>query len=435
VSETTARTRIDRIADRLPGGDAGLVVAVLFGLYALFVAFGLLLGLDVSGLVSSLQTITFFAAVYALLTLALNLQWGYAGLFNVGIVGFMAIGVYTMAILTRSPTPTSGPPGLGLPLVVGIVGGMAAAGLFGLVTAVPALRVSDDYLAIITVGLAEIVRIALESPTLQEVSLGGVTVGTGGPGGLGLPTNPIGALYYVDPSSPSEGTTALGDLVFGLTGAIDVDSAIVVSWTYTLVLLGFVVLFFVLLDRVGRSPFGRVLKAIREDELVAEALGKDTDRFKIKVFVLGCALMGLGGILWQGSQGFTSPSNFLPRQTFYIFIALIIGGAGSNTGSVVGGVLFAGLLFQGPPVVARTVEQFVQFDSSPSTVVDAIGPLASLDAGPLLAFALDNVANLRFVLVGVILIYLIQNAPQGLLGHRKEIASSVDLSEREDEET
>ena len=417
----------------LPGGDAALVLFVMLGLYAWVGAVGIVLGLDVSGLLNSLQTITFYTAVYALLALALNLQWGYAGLFNVGVVGFMAVGVYTMAILSRPLDPVSGPPGLGLPLPLGLIGGVLAASLVGLVATVPALRVDDDYFAIITVGLAEIIRIVIASPALDEFTIAGVETGTGGSSGLSLPRNPILEIYYVDAASPAAGTTAIGDAVFGVFEAVNVDPAVVVNITYVAVLVAFVGLYYLLLSRIGYSPYGRVLKAIREDELVAKSLGKNTDRFKIETFMLGCALMGLGGILWQGSQGFTSPQNFLPQQTFYIFIALIIGGSGSNTGSVIGGALFAGLLFEGPRLVSRLINRFAEFGSSPNTFVDAVAPLSALDPGPFLVYALDNLAYLRFILIGVILIYFIHNRPDGLLGNRTEISSPIDPLDRSSE--
>jgi branched-chain amino acid transport system permease protein len=224
---TAVRDRVDRP----PGGDAGLVVAVMLAIYGVVTTFGLLLGLDSNGLVNSLQTITFFTAVYALLALALNLQWGYAGLFNVGVVGFMAVGVYAMTMLTRPVAPASGPPGLGLSLPIGVLGGTAAAAVMGLVAAIPALRVDDDYLAIITIGLAEIVRITIASPALERFSVAGLETGTGGATGIGLPTNPVGRLYYADPASPAAGTTPLGDVAFGLFELLGVDPAIVVKIT------------------------------------------------------------------------------------------------------------------------------------------------------------------------------------------------------------
>ncbi|EMA49089.1 high-affinity branched-chain amino acid transport protein [Halococcus morrhuae DSM 1307] len=419
----------ERVAARLPDNDAVLILGVLFGLYVGFTVLGMALGLDIAGLASTLQRITFFAAVYALLALALNLQWGYAGLLNIGVAGFMAVGVYTMAMLTAPASPAAGGvPGLGLPLWVGVVGGMVAAALVGALAALPALRLKADYLAIVTLGLSEIIRLTYNSTTFQTFSIAGADLGTGASQGIQTPTNPVMALYYTTPSSPAAGKTGLGEAVFGFFKTLGLDEPVVVDWTYTIVLVIFVGLFYLLLTRVGNSPFGRVLKAIREDELVASSLGKNTNRFKIKTFMLGCALMGLGGILWQGSQQLVNPALFLPIITFYVFIALIIGGSGSNTGSVIGGALFAGLLFEGPTFVRRLVQQTVDLGGAPNTFTDAIAALGSLDVGPLLAYTLADVSSLRFVLVGVVLVYLVQNRPDGLLGHRKETAAAVSLA-------
>ena len=423
----------ERFTSRLPDNDAVLILGVLLALYVGFTVLGMALGLNVAGLASTLQRITFFAAVYALLALALNLQWGYAGLFNIGVAGFMAVGVYTMSMLTGPVNPEAGGvPGLGLPLWVGIVGGMAAAALVGAIAALPALRLKADYLAIVTLALSEIIRLTFNSTVFQTFSIAGLDMGTGASRGIPTPTNPVMALYYTNPSSPASPKTGLGEVVFGAFQTVSLGEPIVVSWTYTLVLVVFVGLFYLLLTRVGNSPFGRVLKAIREDELVASSLGKNTRRFKIKTFMLGCALMGLGGILWQGSQALVNPTLFLPIITFYIFIALIIGGSGSNTGSVIGGALFAGLLFEGPTFVKRLVDQTIDLGSAPNTFSGAIAPIFSaFDFGPLLAYGLGDIANLRFVLVGVVLVYLMQNRPDGLLGHRKEPAAAVDLSRRD----
>lgn len=420
----------ETLATAVTANDWRFVAVVMVAIYVGFTAFALALGQNVEGVVSTLRRITFLTAVYAMLALALNLHWGYTGLFNIGVAGFMAVGVYTMAALTTSPAAT--PPGLGLPLWVGIIAGVAMAGIVGGVAALPALRLEADYLAIVTVALSEIIRLSLLSTTLQRFTIAGVTLGSGGGRGIDLPTNPVRALYYRNPSDTSAGLTPLGNAAFELFGSIGIGPFTVIQWTYALVLVVFVAAFYWLLVRVGNSPFGRVLKAIREDELVASSLGKDTNRFKIKAFVVGAALMGLGGILWQGSRGFTSPGSFRPILTFYVFVALIIGGAGSNTGSVLGGALFASLLFEGPSFVGRLLEQAIEFGATPNTVVDALGPLLELDPLPIFAYTVDNIPSLRFVLIGVVLIYLMQNRPDGLLGHRKEIASSVDLFDRGD---
>ncbi|WP_323192620.1 branched-chain amino acid ABC transporter permease [Halostella sp. PRR32] len=421
----------DRLRDWLLTDDAALMLGVMIGLYALFTVFGTVLGLNFAGIVSTLQQITFFAAVYALLALALNLQWGYAGLLNIGVAGFMAVAVYTMAMLTAPVNaPAGGVPGLGLPIWVGILGGMLVAAVAGGVVALPALRLKADYFAIVTLAFAEIIRITYNSQLFQTFSVAGFEMGTGASRGIPAPTNPVLSLYYTDPSNYSAGTTAFGSMVFGAFGAIGLDEALVVDITYTLILIGFLVLYYVLLSRIANSPFGRVLKAIRNDELVARSLGKNTRWFKIKTFMLGCALMGFAGILWQGSQSLITPTQFTPMLTFYIFIALIIGGAGSNTGSVIGGALFAGLLFQGPVFVSRIVETVFSLGTAPNTFPDAVAGLAALRVEPLLAYTLSNLASLRFVIVGLVLIYLMLKQPTGILGHRKEIAASIDITER-----
>ncbi|PSQ43518.1 branched-chain amino acid ABC transporter permease [Halobacteriales archaeon SW_7_68_16] len=429
-----------------------MILGVMIGIYVLFALLGAVIYPTttlVSGLLRTFQRVTFLTAVYALLVLALNLHWGYAGLFNIGVAGFMAVAVYAMAMLTNPPT--ADPPGLGVPgafadlfgvvplgiapglghflgVLVAIAAGTLVAVLVGAITALPALRLRADYLAIVTVALSEIIRLTLVSRTFQTFSipLTGVELGTGAGLGISLPDNPVRVLYYRDPGAVASDPNALGDALFTAAGSLGVDESIVVNTTYTLFLIGVVVVFYWLLQRIGNSPFGRVLKAIREDESVARALGKDTRRVKIVVFALGCGLMGLAGILWEGSKGFTTPgsSTFIPLQTFYVFIALIIGGAGSNTGSVLGAALFAGLLFEAPPLVANVATELLGVSGNPGTFAAA---LATTQPNGIVAYAATNVFALRFVLVGVVLVLLMHRRPDGLLGGRKEIAASVDL--------
>ena len=420
---STATSRTDRI------NDAVLLLGFALGIYVLFTLVSFVLGLNLNGTVNTLRRITFLSAVYAMLVLALNLQWGYAGLFNLGVAGFMAVGVYTMGMLSTAPSST--PPGLGLPLPIGVLGGILAAALVGVVASLPALRLRGDYLAIVTLAFSEIIRRTYRSPVFQEFTVGGLSLGTGGSRGMSLPSNPIRSLFYENPTEITSPPSAFGNAVFSAAEGFGIQSTVVEGWAWAIVLLLVVAGIYVLLRRVGNSPFGRVLKAIREDELVASALGKDTRWFKIKVFALGCALMGLAAILWR-IGGIASTSSFMPIQTFYVFVALIIGGAGSNTGSVIGGAVFASLLFEGPNFVRRVVTELVPVGNAPNTFFDAVGALAGLDPTPLLAYTLSdvNVSALRLVLLGVVLIYLIQNRPDGLLGHRKEVAASVDLSER-----
>ncbi|EJN58964.1 branched-chain amino acid ABC transporter permease [Halogranum rubrum] len=417
--ESETRTPIQRLV----GSDAALVVGLLLAVYVVFIAIGTVLGYGINGQVNALARLTFLTAVYALAVLALNLHWGYTGLFNIGVAGFMAVGTYTMMMVSAAPDARV--PGLGLPLWVGVLAGMAAAAFIGLIAALPALRLRADYLAIVTIAFSEIIRISYLSSTLQSFTIAGTELGTGGGGGIGIQNDPDTVILETLNAIPG-----IGSVIGGITSAAQnagVQPSVVNNWLYAIVLLVFVVAFYWLLARIGNSPFGRVLKAIREDEDVARALGKNTNLFKIKSFMVGCALMGLAGILWQGSLGFVNPNTFLPQVTFFIWIALIIGGAGSNTGSVVGAALFAAVLFEGPRYVANVASQTLELGSSPSTFAGAVGALFDLEVATFFAYALNNIASLRLILVGLVLIWLMQNRPEGLLGHRKETASSIPL--------
>ncbi|MEY7847580.1 branched-chain amino acid ABC transporter permease [Natrarchaeobius sp. A-rgal3] len=398
---------------------AGLVVATFAG----FAIVGLFTGVGLNETVGFMRLVTFFAAVYALVVLALNLHWGYTGMFNIGVAGFMAVGVYTMAILTASPDGS--PAGLGLPIPIGVIGGMIAAGLVGLVVSLPALRVRADYFAIVTLGFSEIIRLALLSGSLRSVEIGGTEYGTGG--GSGISYTPVDSVIPWLLDRPVFGT--IGGVLFDVGEAVGIQSSIIQSGLYTGVLIVFVVAFYLFLTRIAYSPFGRVLKAIREDELATRSLGKNTDRMKITVFVVGCMLMGLAGILWMGSQSRVNPDSFMPIVTFYIFVALIIGGSGSNTGSIIGAFAFAAFLWQGPRFIRSIVRANVDA-RSPQTIYDAVLELATGDPIPMLGYVIGTLDELRFVLVGVVLIVLMIWKPDGLLGHRKELAAATDISRR-----
>jgi len=413
------------VIDAAKRSDLGLVLGTLLLVYAAATVLTFSDGLN--SVVGLMRTLTFLGLVYALAALALNLQWGYAGLFNIGVAGFMALGVYTMGIVVRSPDPAFGPPGFGLPLPVGIVAGMLVAAVVGLLAALPALRLKADYLAIVTLGISEIIRLFLQSSAFDTFLRDTLGVGTGGGRGMGMPQNPVRELFLVDGQVGTP--TALGDVVFGTLGesGLGIANTILIDWGYITVIAAFVVGFYVLLERLGRSPFGRTLKAIREDELVADSLGKNVDLIKIKVFVIGCALMGLVGILWFGSQGNVSPTpQFMPVLTFYVFIAVIIGGSGSNTGAVLGGIVFATVLFEGPRRVGSAVRGVITAETPPS-FADAV---ATLDPISFLAFVTDNIAPLQFVFLGLILVFIMHRRPDGILGDRIETAAAVDISER-----
>ena len=413
---STAHDVWDRL-ETLP--DYGLVALFILAIWLLLSLFAALVGGPqapnlAAGFVSS---VTVLIGAFALLTLALNLQWGYTGLFNIGVAGFMAVGAYTTAILTAPTNPAAGAvPGLGLPLGIGLLGGMVMAAIVGALAALPALRLRADYLAIVTVALSEIIRLFVNWNGVAQLAVAGVEFGTGGATGISF-TSPSGIVAGVvnGPFSP----------LVAAAGSLGVSGPNVVNFVYGLTLLALVVASYWVLSRLVNSPFGRVLKAIREDEQVTQSLGKDTRLFKIKAFMIGCALMGLAGALFRGSAGYISPAQFRPGITFYVFAALIIGGSGSNTGSILGAATFSALLFYLP---ARLGEFFPNIGGqAPGNVVDAVAALGALDVSPLVAYTIANISTLRFVLIGVVLIYIIQRRPLGLLGHRNEPAASVDL--------
>ncbi|GAB3322557.1 branched-chain amino acid ABC transporter permease [Haloplanus salinarum] len=424
-------------ARRLWEADAVKLLVVILAIYAAYLLSGLVLGYSLRGQLNSLASLTFYIGVFATLALALNLHWGYTGLFNIGVVGFMAVGIYVMAFVSKPLYGSGGAAqvgGLGLPIPVGILAGMTAAALLGFVVALPALRLRADYLAIVTIAMSEIVRFTFLSSTFQRFqfpyTLAGDTTRVGFGGGSGL------ILDFPDPLLTLIDALGLAGVYGGLVSLVGTvvpnnPDPIVHSLVYGVVLLGVVAGFFWLLKRTGESPFGRVLKAIREDEDVARALGKNTGRFKITSFMLGCALMGLVGILWLMGQGAVTPNFFRPRLTFFVWIALIIGGAGSNTGSVIGGAVFAAVLYQGPLYFQNLVTSVFQPGDAPGSFGPAVAPLvANLDPVPFLLYTLDSVRQLQLVVMGVVLIWLMHNRPEGMLGHRKETAAAIPLMGR-----
>lgn len=253
------------------------------------------------GLLSYLFFFACVALIFAVVVLGLNLQWGNTGLFNAGIVGFYAIGAYAFAILTAPPRPDL-IGNFGLPWLAGLVGAMAASALAALVIGFATLKLRDDYLAIATFGIAS---------TIQLVALNAEPL-TGGAMGIASIPNPVRGLFAVP---------LLNNLCY-----LALVSAIVLG-------------IYVGLQRIVESPWGRALKAIREDEIAARTLGKDISMFRLQAFVLGSVLMGLGGALYVSFVGFVSPADFMPIMTFQIWTMLIIGGSGNNKGAIIGAVL------------------------------------------------------------------------------------------------
>jgi branched-chain amino acid transport system permease protein len=254
--------------------------------------------MEAAGLLSYLSFFLVFATVFAVIVLGLNLQWGFTGLFNVGVAGFVAIGAYTSAILTTPPIDDR-IGGFGWPVALGWLAAMLTSGAAGAVVGLLTLRLRDDYLAITTFGVAVVIQLA--ALNLQKL--------TGGPFGIQFIPKPMQAW--------------LG------TGT---------SWTlaYLGLCLAVLAMVYVGLERLVRSPWGRVLRAIREDEAAAASLGKSAFRFRLQAFVIGSMLMGLGGAMQAHFVGYIAPEDFLPILTFQLWAMLIVGGSGNNRGAMLG---------------------------------------------------------------------------------------------------
>jgi len=237
------------------------------------------------------------AGLYAVLALGLNIQWGFTGLFNAGIPGFFAIGAYASAILTTPPS-TLHLGGFGLPVPVGLAGSMVAAGLIAWPVGRICLRLRSDYLAIATIGIAEILRLVLKNELWLTSGSRGIT----------------------DVPRPFESwPTPWWQLAY-------------------LVLVALIVLaLYLLIERGRRAPWGRVMRAIRENSESAAAAGKDVVSFQLEAFVLGSMIMGLGGALMAHYTKFIGPEATEPlATTFLVWVMLIVGGSGNNRGAILG---------------------------------------------------------------------------------------------------
>ncbi|WP_281978925.1 branched-chain amino acid ABC transporter permease [Pseudorhizobium flavum] len=243
------------------------------------------------------------AFTYAIICLGLNIQWGMTGLFNVGIAAFVAVGAYTSAILT-TPDTAERFGGFGLPIAVGWLGAAIVSGALSWAVGALTIRLRSDYLAIATFGVAVTVQLCMLN--LQSV--------TGGAFGIGFIPRP-----FAD----------LDALLFSLANCALMALVVLVLY------LG--------LQHLSRSPWGRVLRAIREDEAAAQTLGKRPVRFRLQAFTLGGAIMGLAGAAQAHFIGFIAPDNYMPVLTFQVWAMLIVGGSGNNRGAIAGAILVWGL--------------------------------------------------------------------------------------------
>ena len=278
--------------------------------------------------------ILLIAGIYIILTLSLNLIVGYTGLAALGHAAFSCVGAYVSALLALN---------LGISPWIGLIAGAILASLLGLIIGYPALRLKGDYLALATFGFGVIVY----SIAKNWVGL------TRGPMGLpGIPTFSF----------------------FGFK--------LEAIWAYLLLVIFFVCLTIFVIGRITNSPFGRILKSIREDEIASESLGKNTAKYKLLVFMVGAFFAGIAGSLYAHYITFIDPSSFTVMESITILLMVIFGGMGTIGGSIVGAIVLV------------VFPELLRFLGLPSSIA----------------------AQMRQMIYGLLLVTLMIFRPQGILG-------------------
>ena len=302
---------------------------------------------------------------FALAALWLAMHFGFAGLLNFGIAGFMAIGAYGYAISVLT---------FGFPWWLGMIVGILGSIGFAILLGVPTLRLRGDYLAIVTIAAAEIARLLFLTTAFTDV--------TGSADGL-FGYNKTGGFTEANPFPP-------GSYGFG-------------PWTYNsetlwVIVFGLAVLAICvwLLWALMRSPWGRVIKGIREDEDAIRALGKNVFAYKLQALIIGGVFGGMGGIIYAAFAN-VSPGVYVTSITFFIWTSLLLGGAATIFGPVIGAVIF------------WTLQAFLS------------NILPELSSSGILPVDGTQAATLRFVLVGIGLMLLVIYRPQGIFGDKREM--------------
>ena len=312
-----------------------------------------------------------FAGIYGLAAIGLNVHFGLTGLLNFGHASFMGLGAYVTILLIPHAAGREGEVTTsGLPFFLALIIGIISAALFGLLLGLPAIRLRGDYLAIVTIAAAEIFRLLVRD--LESV--------TGGVYGI---INFSSALQESRPGFIDS---------FAATYELNPSQMFVAF-------LSWVSIFFVLLllRRLTNSPWGRALRAVREDEDAVRALGKNAVWLKLQSFMLGAGIAGLSGVLLAFNYGTVQVSTFIPILTFYVWAIMILGGVGSLTGPIFGSIMFW-------VIISET---------------NGIAQLIFENANG------QQIAGVRFVLVGLLIMVLMIFRPSGLMGKKEELLLDV----------
>jgi len=332
--------------------------------------------------------------IYALLALGLNAQWGFAGLFNAGIAGFAAVGAYTYAILTTAESPLHYG-GLGLPLIVGELAAMAVAGVIAGIIGVICIRLRADYLAIATIGIAEIIKLVLKN----ESDI------TNGPRGINK--IPRTFEHFTEERFHLSWPMSWFDTPEGWQTFF----AALANWWwqpfFAATVLVFMGIVYLGLERARVSPWGRMMTAIRENEAASGAAGKNVTRRRIEAFILGAVIMGLGGALLGQHLRLIEPTNtFDPsKMTFLVWVMLIAGGSGNNRGAMLGAFLV-----------------WLIWSSSELAIKGAIDMVAGIWDGLDIGILQTRAGFLRMLLIGLLLQVILQRYPHGILPETRPAA-------------
>lgn len=325
-------------------------------------------------IVSLLQSLTVQAlapttAAFAIAAIGLNIHFGFAGLLNIGQAAFLLLGAYGFAIATER----------GLPIFAAVLVALIVALLFALILGLPTLKLRGDYLAIVTISAAEIIRMVGRSSILTDL--------TGGSNGI------TGNSY----NGPFRALSPLPD---GSTKILwfDYDNNGVNGWWIRIVGWGLVAVFLLLVWALSRSPWGRLLKGIREDEDAVRSLGKNVYSYKLQALILGGLIGAVAGIVYVLPSS-VQPDGLGRSTTFFIYTALLLGGAATVFGPVLGAILF---------FVMRLLIQSLAQTFIPSEIMGQ-----------------QQAVQFSYVLVGVALMCLIIFRPQGILGNKRELSFSV----------
>ncbi len=324
------------------------------------------------GYILSVMVVSAFgveAIVFGLAAIGVNMQFGYTGLLNFGQSAFMAVGGYSVAVTVIE---------FGFNFWVGVILGLVIAALLAVILGIPTLRLRADYLAIVTIAAAEIVRLLVRSVTFKDFF-----------GGSDGKQSFASGFFALSPLA-SDVSLRIGPVALNNRQIF----VLIVGWA--IVFLGCLLVWLMV-----RSPWGRVLKGIREDEDAVRSLGKNVYLYKMQALVIGGMFGAIAGFVYAVGNEAVSPDFFGTDTTFFVYAILILGGAARVFGPVLGTVIFWAII-QGTDVFLRSA-------------IDVGVPVISLMNG-------TQAAVVRFMLVGLGIMLLMIFRPQGILGDRKELA-------------